>query len=82
MDRFPFSTSETTLLDPNTGVGSRCRKAPIFVDAGLPHILGFVVFLRAEGGVVEVVLQESYLLEKRLAQVGWGAPSSFSAFGW
>src|ERR1039457_7274161 len=58
MDRFPFSTSETTLLDPNTGIRSRCRKAPIFVDAGLPHILGFVVFLRTEGGVVEVVLQE------------------------
>ena len=25
MDRFPLSTSETTLLDPNTGIKSRCR---------------------------------------------------------
>jgi hypothetical protein len=25
IDRFPFSTSETTLLDANTGIRSRCR---------------------------------------------------------
>jgi hypothetical protein len=33
-------------------------KTPIFVDAGLPAVPGFVIFLGAEGRLMEVLCQE------------------------
>ena len=38
------------------------KEAPVVIDAGLPKVLRFVVFLGAEGRVVEAFKQESRLL--------------------
>jgi hypothetical protein len=41
-------------------------ETPVFVYTGLPKILTFVVLFGAEGGVMQVLLQESHLLELKL----------------
>src|ERR1035438_4157440 len=45
-------------------------ETPVFVNAGLPEIIGFVVFFRAEGRMPEILLEKFDLLEERLSHVG------------
>ena len=45
-------------------------KAPIFVDAGLPEVLAFVVLLGAKRRVSQVLFQKFYLFEKSLPDTG------------
>ena len=48
-------------------------KTPGLVDPGLPAIIGFVVLLGPERGMMEVLCQELYLLKKRLPYRGRSA---------
>ena len=43
-------------------------KTPILVDPGLPAIVRFVVLLGVQRGMLEILNQEIYLLEKCLRE--------------
>ncbi|MGD0437366.1 MAG: hypothetical protein ABSB86_12950 [Bryobacteraceae bacterium] len=45
-------------------VGNREIEAPVFVDAGLPEIVGLVVLFRVQGGVEQIIREEAKLLLK------------------
>ena len=45
-------------------------KTPVSVYARLPDVVGFVVFLRVERRVMEVLFKEFYLLDKGLRHLG------------
>ena len=51
---------------------------PTPVHTSLPPILGFVILLCAQRGVVKVLFQELYLLEKSLLYRGRSLGSSLS----